>query len=630
VSANTVTQTDAPGSGQANAAPANARRADYYARAARRYGRLQVRVERLIARVAAIRFAAFVVAVLSGFVAWQDRAPAWLPVTALALIAFIAAVWIHRRPFALAPRLRALTELCREGEARLRGQWAALPDDGARYLDEARPELGELQVFGPGSLYQLLNRCALPGGRDRLAALLTDGLEPGEIPPRQAAAQTLAPLAGLRRRVEAEGRLAAVDQAALSQFLAWAEADDHQKWLRPFVWISALLVPATIIQGVLTLAFEIPTLYQLTFLAQLLVFGLTTRRISAGYLPLLADRHRPFLALRRMFERLERRHFDDAALATMQRTFGGTDRPSKRMGRLEGIVESLAVRHSALLYAVVSLVLMWEVFQGARLEAWRAAAGQRVRAELDALADFEALSSIAGFAADHPTYTWPEVTPASDGPALTTRAIGYPLFDVTTRKHNDFTHDRSGQLVLITGSNMSGKSSFLRTLGANVILAQAGATVCADALRVHACHLSTSIQITDAPAQGLSRFYAEVKRIRRILTEVETAESSDDLRPRLYLIDEMLSGTNSRERHLASRTIVHRLIGAARSFGLVTTHDLELVAAADVDPAVMPLYHFSDHFDGEKLHFEYALQTGIATTTNALHVLRMEGIVVEA
>ncbi len=598
-----------------------------YERAARRYGRLHARVERFSSRLAGVRLAAFLVAAGAGFAAWHDREWLYAGVAAAALVTYVVAAWLHRAPFAYGPRLAAMAEICREGAARITGDWDALPDDGADALDPARPELKELLVFGRGSLYQLVNRCALPAGRARVAELLRDGVAPEALPGRQAAAQELAALPGLRRRIEAEGRLAAVDAQALASFLTWAEAPATPGRLKPLVLLAALLVPATLVQLVLTLGWEIETLWQVTFLAQVGLYAWTTRRISADYLPLLADRHRPFLALRRMFERLERRTFHADALAPAQARFGGAaQKPSVRMGRLEGIVESLAVRHSALLYAVVSLGLCWELVQGWRLERWRAEAGRLVRADLETLADVEALSALGGFAADHPTYRWPTVHTDGALPAIEAEAAGYPLFPAARRVANTFTLERGGQLVLITGSNMSGKSSFLRALGANVLLAQAGAPVCAEGWRHRACRLSTSIQITDDPGGGLSRFYAEVKRIRSVLAAVEGAEQDPSAWPRLFMVDEMLSGTNSRERHLASRFIVARLLAATRSFGLVTTHDLDLVRVADGEAERVPLYHFSDRFDGERLHFDYTLKPGRATTTNALHVLRMEGI----
>jgi DNA mismatch repair ATPase MutS len=185
-------------------------------------------------------------------------------------------------------------------------------------------------------------------------------------------------------------------------------------------------------------------------------------------------------------------------------------------------------------------------------------------------------------------------------------------------------------LALVTGSNMSGKSSFLRTVGVNVLLARAGAPACARRLDLVACEPVTSVQVTDAPAEGMSRFYAEVKRIRGILDAVDAAERDVSRPPCLYLVDEMLSGTNSRERHQASHAIVERLVASRRSAGLVTTHDLELVSVEHQNPVSVHTFHFSDRFDGQALHFDYRLREGVATTTNALHVLRMEGIDVPA
>jgi DNA mismatch repair ATPase MutS len=326
---------------------------------------------------------------------------------------------------------------------------------------------------------------------------------------------------------------------------------------------------------------------------------------------------------------VERRRFVAAPLAAMGERFKAAgDRPSRGMVRLERVVESLAIRHGALMYAVVSSLLLWELWWCFRLEGWRAAFGKRVRGDLAALADFEALASMAALAHDHPHFSWPEVyAVAGERPVIEGRGLAYPLFRPERRVANDFSLARGGQLVLITGSNMSGKSSFLRALGANAILAQAGAPVCAAALRLQACRLATSIQVTDAPDQGLSRFYAEVQRIRRILDALDAAEADPSRPPCLYLVDEMLSGTNSRERNQASRAIVAHLLGAGRSFGLVTTHDLELVEVS-ADRERVPLYHFSDRFDGAALHFDYTLRPGRATTTNALHVLRLAGIAV--
>lgn len=607
-----------------------------YHRLAARYGRIRGRVDGVISRIAVVRFISFAVAFLCGIAGFYERS--WTlygPLVGLGLAIFAVAAWLHRKPYALAPRLEMGERLCREAAARLMGDWGALPDDGARFLDPAEPSLGELQVFGRTSLYALTNRAGLPESRRRLAALLRSGVEPHEVPGRQAAAAELARLRLLRRRLAIEARLVDFDEAAMGHVIDWAEADlDIEARLKPWVWITRLLVPLTLVQLALTLSFDMGTAWQITLLLQVVAWLVTTRYLSPHYAHLLGEaHHQPFGAIRRMLALLERRRFTAPSLLDARdalRHEGEGALPSKRMTRFEDIVGALEVRHSGLLYAVVSIVLCWEIQQCWRLERWRLLHGRHLRSDLRGLADLESLASIGGFAADHPDFAWPTVRPDdAEGPPIVAERVGHPLFAAATRVSNDFTLEERGQLVLITGSNMSGKSSFLRTLGINARLAFAGAPVCAGRFDIVRCAPSTSIQITDAPEQGLSRFYAEVKRIKRVLDEVGDAEQAGTT-PRLYLVDEMLSGTNSRERHLACRTIVHSLVGARRSFGLVTTHDLSLVTIAGDLPEQVVCGHFSDRFDGEALHFDYTLKAGVATTTNALHVLAMEGIDVEA
>jgi len=608
------------------------RRRRQYRRAARRYEALHQRVDRVISVIATIRFVSFTVFLICAFAAVQDRAYAlYLPIAAGGALVFAASVWLHRRPFAMAPRLAALAQISREGDARLAGDWDALPDDGARFLRAETPALGELQIFGRCSLYQLINRAALPGSRRRVATLLAEGASAAEIPQRQAAATELSRLSGLRRRLAGEGRLVEFDEAALEGFLSWAETGrDLTGWLRPQVWLAALLIPLTVGQMIATVAFEMPTFWSLSFLAQCALFAYSTRTLTPLYQGLIGSpKQRPVVALRHMFRLVESRRFQSEALVSLQKELvGGREAPSRRMARFERIIDALAVRHSALMYAVVSIGIHWEIFQCARLERWRARHGMTLRRELEVLADFEALASMGAFASDHPSYGWATVRDDEAVPVFSGQGLGHPLFDVETRRRNDFVVNSAGRLVLITGSNMSGKSSFLRTVGINARLALSGGPVCGDSLDMVRCVLATSIQVTDAPDQGMSRFYAEVKRIAGVVVRAE--EASDGGPHVLYLVDEMLSGTNSRERHLACRAVVQRLVDAHRSFGLVTTHDLELVGVVESLPEHVDCMHFSDRFDGEKLHFDYTLKEGTATTTNALHVMRMEGIDVPA
>ncbi|MEZ4469088.1 MAG: hypothetical protein R3F43_32800, partial [bacterium] len=366
-------------------APGEAVKAARHARASRRYGRLRARVEGAITRIAIARFVAFAVAAITGFAAVYDRAPVYGAVAAVDTLAFIVAVWLHRRPYAMAPRIRSLQQIHTEAAARLERRYDALVDDGARFLRADEPLRGELQLFGPGSVFQIANRAALPAGRDRLAELIAHPVvAPADLPDRQAAAAELAPLTGWRHRLESEGRLVAVDDETLARFLAWAEdPGDLRSWLRPFRLGVLVLVPAAWLQMIATFTFDRVTLWWQTFALVGVLFAITTKRLQSTYLHLLGEQHRPFVALRRMFTLFERRRFSQRLLRAMQGRLGqGSERPSARMARLESTVESLAIRQGELMFGLVNLALGWEILHAWRLEAWRQDNGKRLRADL--------------------------------------------------------------------------------------------------------------------------------------------------------------------------------------------------------------------------------------------------------
>jgi len=607
-------------------------RIEFWRRGLRRLSRFEARVDAVITRIAMVRLISFLMAFLCGIASAYDRE--WMPygpIAAVSFLVFLVAVILHRKPYRLMPRVQKRVVTITETIARATHDWEKIADDGAAYADPGRPDLQELQVFGRGSLYQLVNRSGLPWGRNRVAELLRDGTAQAEMAERQEAARELARLSVLRHRVEAEARLVDVSPDDVEKMLTWAETKPESlSWLDTAFWLSLVLVPATFVQVVMTLSFGWITFWQVSFLAQLVLFGATTSKLTAYYLHLIGNpKERPMVALRTVFERVERVRLKSLYLSRLQADWRGDQSqvpPSERIGRFEGIVDALAVRHGALLYSVLAICFLWEVIQCRRLERWRGRFGAALRRDLEALAEFECLGSVGAFAAEHPTFAWPVVHGSPQGGLpISTVAMGHPLIPADRRKVNDFRMDEMGQLVLVTGSNMSGKSTFLRTVGSNARLALGGVPVCAESFSIVDCTLITSIQVVDSPEEGLSRFYAEVKRLAAVVRAVEAA--GNDGRPScLYLVDEMLSGTNSRERRIASRTIVRRLVEATASFGLVTTHDLALVSVEAELPGRVVCTHFTDRFDGTNMYFDYVMKPGVAKTTNALLVLRLEGI----
>jgi hypothetical protein len=631
-----------------------------------RYQRLDQKIDQVSAKIAFVRFVSFVIATVCTFSAWYDRAwSTYSPWAVLTWIIFLSALWYHRKIYRIAPRVKMAIEAYRSALVRIEQRWSEIPDDGMQFCSAQRPHEQEMLLFGDMSAYKAINRTHLQGSKTRLAFLLKGGLLYAKslvslpkrssdslstldnnisdsedtltmsdrikhMTDRQKATYSLSKRTTLRLQLEIETRLATQKGGDLSSFVAWSQALGKEDgiftmWYALYL-VSPFLVLATCIQGILTVAFGIPTLWQVCLLLQLLIFMVTTATLQSHYAPLIQQGHSALAGLSQAFKVIEQSTFQDPYLQDMQNSWYRADqKPSQRIAHINRIADALAVRHSALLYGILAIVFLWEVRYGVQAWRWRSTHGVLVHDDLDTLYDWEAMASLAAYADDHSEYTWADLHQDEEKAVLYTEQMAHPLFPQASRKANDFTLQKKGHLWLITGSNMSGKSSFLRTLGLNAHLAFAGAPVCANSLTLTPLRIASSVQITDDPSQGWSRFYAEVKRIRSV---IEAAESAPKDIPILFLIDEMLSGTNSKERRLASRRIAQRLLEAQHAFGLITTHDLDLAHLIERYPQHMFAAHFSDYFDGKALHFDYQLKDGVAQTTNALHVLQLEGIYV--
>ena len=604
-----------------------------------RYGKLAETVDQKIGKIAAIRFVAFVVMSACFFSAWYDQASLYIWVGLIAGLTFAITVWLHRTLYSLLPKAEAQAEMAHESAARLRHQWSKIKEDGQRFAQGTLEEK-ELQIFGEVSLFKLLNRSHLRGSQAQIARQLlqsagTQELDLNELTQRQEAVKELLSLNGLRRKFLGSTRLSHAQSDARSQaiglraFAQWSQSDtmgpQDLKKFKVLSYLGLALTAATIIQALISVSTELQTAWQLTLGAQFLLYLLTTTKISPHYLALITEAHKPLQGLEGCYQLVEKRRFTSTWLSNWSTALNHSGTPSERIKNVARYAEALAVRHSALLYGVLAIGLLWELWYGTKVMEWRTHHGALVSKDLKAIYEFETLCSFAEYAHDHPEFTWPKISYESTQ-FIETKAIAHPLFPPQGRIANDFDLISDQEFYLITGSNMSGKSSFMRALASNLTLALAGAPVCAEYLACPPMSLATSIQVTDDPSRGWSRFYAEVRRISEV---IKRAEAASDKRPVLYLIDEMLSGTNSRERRMASRSIAARLIHATHAAGIITTHDLDLAQLSTRFPDELKLAHFSDHFDGDKLHFDYTLRSGVAQTTNALHVLSLEGITVD-
>jgi DNA mismatch repair ATPase MutS len=309
-------------------------------------------------------------------------------------------------------------------------------------------------------------------------------------------------------------------------------------------------------------------------------------------------------------------------------------RPSLQLRQLGRIIVAVSLQRNGIIWLILNSVVPWRYYFAWRLGQYKLKIAEVLPIWLDTVFELEALNSLATFSYLNPDYAFPEIspdlTPSKAAPSADNSSIfkvvqaGHPLISEDHKICNDFAFSESGEIVIITGSNMAGKSSFLRTLGVNLCLAYAGSPVNAQSLHTKLFRLFTCIRISDSVTDGFSYFYAEVRRLRELLDEFE--DTSQTL-PIFFLVDEIFKGTNNRERLIGSRAYLQALVGH-NSVGLVSTHDLELVTLAD-NNAEVKNYHFKEDVAEGRMVFSYKLQMGPSQSTNALKIMEMEGLPVK-
>lgn len=594
----------------------------------------------LYGRLRLALFAAAIVGAWWLFASGRSTA-AWL-VMAGAAVAFAVLVALQRVARRRMRRAGFMAAFNREGIARVEHRWPGLrpaPDLAApRDHDYA----ADLDLFGPASLLHLTGVCGTAPGWRTLRAWLLGPADTDTVALRQAAVQEMAGALDFRDRLAAEARLldapappgaGAAPHDPADRFLRWAEGDPwlpSHRWLR----IASFLLPAANIAGIAlywTGTLPVPALAWPLVISSLVV-TLRWRAIhrvfdeaddgESGvrqYGPMLGH-----LAAASLGSRY--------AQALRQRIGTGPGAAPDEIATLRRLLDTADARRSPLFHLPLAVILHWDVHVLAALERWKARSGSRVRDWLDVVGEAEALASLAALAADHPDWTMPVLDP--EARTVEARGLGHPLIAPGECVRNDVRVGPAGSFLLVTGSNMAGKSTLLRALGLNAVLARAGGPVCAEQMRMPPLRVMTSIRFEDSLADGVSYFMAGLLRLKGVVDVARSAiaapagnAATPDAAPgTLYLLDEILQGTNSAERRIAARTVVRQLLETG-AIGAVTTHDLSLADADDLTARAVPV-HFTESVDdgAAGLTFDYRLRPGIATSTNALKLLEMVGL----
>jgi len=557
---------------------------------------------------------------------------AWLAAlwSGLWLLLFGASVVAHRRVKRSIERHRLWVQIKSAHVARARLAWDQIPTTLPHQPDPGHPFEADLDLTGKRSLHHLLDTAVSYEGSQRLRAWLTAPIPDPELTlRRQQLVHELAPLHLFRDKMILNATEAAGARRAwkANHLAEWLQAGDTSgapsRWLLLFsamAAVNAALLAADLLGW-------LPGWWQITLAGYLGLWLLWARSMesAASQAKALEGALRQ---LRAVFGQLETFSYHDRPhlRALCEPYLDQAHRPSRYLSRITRVVALMGLRENPLLRLLLNALFPLDAYLAYRLNQTRADVGKRGPAWMDVWFELEALASLANFGYLNPAYVMPELLATADEgePVFEAQGLGHPLIPDGEKICNDFSVPELGQITVITGSNMAGKSVFLRTVGVNLALAHAGGPVSAQRLRTLPFRLFTSMAISDSVTDGISFFYAEVKRLKALLAELER----DHPLPLLFCVDEIFRGTNNRERLIGSRAYVRALTGR-QGIGFIATHDLELASLADELPQVVN-YHFRDRVAEGRMVFDYVLKPGPCPTTNALWIMRLEGLPVEA
>jgi hypothetical protein len=548
----------------------------------------------------------------------------------LPIAGFVALVVIHEKLIKELERRKRAARFFEKALARLDGNWAGTGEAGDRYNEAAHPYAVDLDLFGKGGVFELLCTARTRIGEDRLAEWLKAPATPEVVRARHAAVDEL------RERVDLREELAVVAEEARSgvdpvHLAHWGEAPAALRqagfrWrvrlhtLLGMAGFAALWIHLLHSANLIRLTDGVDGLLRDLFLVALLVNGWFLYRQSGALgaaVSAVEEAAHELGLLSEVLVRMEREPFRCPLLGGLRASLDvGGEPPSRQLARLKRLVENLDSRDNVFV-RVLEPFILWTPHVAIQVEDWRALSGNAVRRWLHAAGEMEALCSLASHSFEHPTDPFPEF--AQEGPWIEAEAIGHPLLAEDKVVRNDIRLGGALRVIVVSGSNMSGKSTMLRTLGVNAVLAQAGAPVRARRMTLSPLSVGASIRLTDSLQGGVSRFYAEILRLRQIL------DLTAGPLPVLFLVDEFLHGTNSHDRRIGAGALVRGLVQRG-AVGLITTHDLALADIAGELGESAANVHFEDQVADGKISFDYHMRPGVVRKSNAIELMRQVGL----
>jgi DNA mismatch repair ATPase MutS len=595
---------------------------DFYIETKEENEKLSAKLKKEISQIGYLRLLDFIIGVVvSAYIYSLNQYMIFTIVTVIWVCIFIYLVKLHEKAIEKRDYAQALVSINRKGIERVRGGWNKFEDDGSEFIEEEHPYSGDLDIVGHSSLFQWINTTATYMGRLKLKEyLLSPMKDVSEIKTRQEAVKELSKEVEARQRINAEAMLISTKSKNPEELLDWANTSGikvDSLWIK--LMTNALTLAFFTIIFLLVFTEFISYKYILGIIAiNIVVLGAANKKLS-GTLDTIHRYKDGIKIYERIIKIIEDKEFDSQAVKDLKKGFftDSGKKASEVIGELKTISDLIADRRN-MGYIIIDLAFLWDFRIASMLYKWKSKYGKYFKNWLEIVGEVEALASLSNISFENENWCFPEVY--NEGVLLKGENLGHPLLGVR-RVSNDVIIKDQGSVILITGSNMSGKSTFLRTVGINLVMSYCGAPVCASRFSAAIMDVYSCMRVSDNLEKSISSFYAEILRIKMI---VSASKQDNKI---FFLLDEIFKGTNSIDRHQGATVLIKQLSRRGAS-GMVSTHDLEL-GELEKEMSKIANYHFQEHYHNGELNFDYKLRKGISTTRNAMHIIKLAGIEVE-
>ncbi len=568
--------------------------------------------------IAWLRFAVFIVTIVIAFSGWITSHLIWATVIIAGIACFLYIVSLDANLKQNMINLERLIRINKDEIATLGGDFYHRPD-GKIYEPAAHSYAQDLDIFGTASIYQYINRCTAEQSCQLLAQRLLNPMEKTIILQTQKGVKELAPKVEWRQQFQAYGMENPVSVNTENKIVNWLQ--------EPFVFrqsywrLICYLVPLFTLSCVALYVADVIqwSLLSLIVFVCFVISTLLSKKIEVTYM-LLSKTVTEITTLFAQLNHLEAEPFHNDVISKLKINIESKSnhKASVEINRLTAILNRFDMRLNVFAFFFLNTFLLWDLWQMLALNRWKEKNSQAVPNWFNAISEAEVLSSLAALSFNQPTWCFPEI--AEQHFTLHGEDIGHPLIDSAKRVDNSFNLEGTAKVSLITGSNMGGKSTFLRSIGVNVVLALMGAPVCAKSFSISPVRLMSSMRIADNLAENTSTFYAELKKLQQIIEAVNRNEKI------FILLDEILRGTNSLDRHTGSKALIKQLI-KQNAVAFIATHDVELTVLKNEYPNAIANYHFDVQVDkNDELYFDFKLKEGVCKSMNASILMKKIGI----